>query len=316
MDSLNFEDFPENEAEFDERFGTEQACYDYLFKMRWPDGFRCPKCGNAGGWMTARGLCVCSACEYNQSVTAGTILHSTKKPLKLWFKAMWWVMTRKNGVSASTLQMLGLGSHKTAWRWLQKLRSCMACKDRSKLGGTGEADEFYLGGETSGKRGRGAEHKVAVAIAVEKEGKKKLGRVRLQVIENCGAGELIPFIRANIEPGSTVMTDGWSGYNGLKVEGYDHKAQSQGTEKPKGKESCLDAAHLVISLIKRLMIGTFQGRFEKRYLQRYLDEYAFRFNRRKTKHVGKRFWRLAQQVAVSTKLINTCLAPVSPMLEN
>lgn len=313
MDDRFFEDFPENEAEFDDRFSTEEACYDYLFKLRWPDGFHCPRCGNKGHWLSARGLCICSMCEYNQSITAGTILHSSKKPLKLWFKAMWWVMTRKNGVSAASLQSLGLGSYKTAWRWLQKLRSCMVCRDRTKLFGIVETDEFYIGGETSGKRGRGAEHKCAVAIAVEKDG-KKLGRVRFQVIDRCSAGELVPFIRANVETGSTVFTDGWSAYKSLESEGYTHQQEVNGEDQD--KKNSLDAAHLVISLFKRLMIGTFQGRFEKRYLQRYLDEYAFRFNRPKTKNVGKRFWRLVQQVAVSSKLVNTSLIPVSPILAN
>jgi transposase-like protein len=315
MNDLITKDFPENEAEFDERFSTEGACYDYLFKLRWPAGFLCPRCSGNQHWISARGLCICANCEYNQSVTAGTILHSTKKPLKLWFKAMWWVMTRKNGVSAASLQSLALGSYKTAWRWLQKLRACMVCNGRTKLSGVIEADEFYIGGETSGKRGRGAEHKCAAAIAVEKDG-KRLGRVRFQVIEGCSAGELLPFIHANIEQGSTVFTDGWSAYKSLESEGYIHQQEVNGKDKDKSKTNSLDAAHLIISLVKRLMIGTFQGRFEKRYLQRYLDEHAFRFNLRKTKNVGKRFWRLIQQVAVSKKLINTSLVPVDRTLAN
>jgi transposase-like protein len=315
MNDLICKDFPENEAEFDDIFSTEEACYAYLFKLRWPDGFRCHRCSNKQYWVSARGLCICANCEYNQSLTAGTILHSTKKPLKLWFKAMWWVTTRKNGVSAASLQSLGLGSYKTAWRWLQKLRFCMVCKDRTKLSGVVEADEFYIGGEASGKRGRGAEHKCAVAIAVEKDG-KKLGRVRFQVIESCSAGELLPFMRANIEQGSTVFTDGWSAYKSLESEGFTHQREVNGMDTNKDKKNSLDAAHLVISLFKRLMIGTFQGRFEKRYLQRYLDEYTFRFNRRKSKSVGKRFWRLMQQVALSTKLVNTALIPVNPGLAN
>jgi len=317
MDIQLNEFFPANEAKFDELFATEEACYAYLFKLRWSDGFRCPRCGEKQHWISARGLLICSECEYNQSLTAGTIFHSTKKPLKLWFKAMWCITTRKNGVSAATLHGLGLGSYKTCWRWLHKLRSCMVDKNRIKLAGAVEADEFYLGGEESGKMGRGAEHKVAVAIAVEKDG-KKIGRVRLQVIENCGAGELIPFIRDNVEIGSTVFTDRWSGYKQLSKEGYDHQAEAQSKDKKKGSNTgkTLDAAHKVISLVKRLMLGTFQGRFDKKYLQRYLDAYAFRFNRRKTDFVGKRFFRLVQQVASSTKILTSALAPVNRSLAN
>ena len=216
------EQFPKNEIEFDEIFATEDACYAYLFRLRWPEGFRCRKCGGKQHWLGARGLLICTNCEFQHSLTAGTIFHSTKKPLKLWFKAMWWVTTRKNGVSAASLQGLGIGSYKTCWRWLQKLRACMIRKDREKLVGMVEADEFYLGGETSGKKGRGAAHKVPVAMAVELDG-KKLGRVRFQVIENCGAGQLVPFIFDNVEKGSVVKTDGWPGYNQLKDQGYIHR---------------------------------------------------------------------------------------------
>jgi transposase-like protein len=318
MDAQVEEFFPANEAKFDELFATEEACYAYLFKLRWPDGFRCPRCGEKQSWLSARGLLICSNCEYNQSLTAGTIFHSTKKPLKLWFKAMWCITTRKNGVSAATLHGLGLGSYKTCWRMLQKLRSCMSIKGHAKLIGAVEADEFYIGGQaTGGKRGRGAEHKVAVAIAVEKDG-KKWGRVRLQVIEACSAGHLIPFIRDNVELGSTVFTDGWSSYKQLGAEGYNHMPDVQPKDQKgaKGAGKTLDAAHGVISLVKRLMLGTFQGRFDKRYLQRYLDAYTFRFNRRKTKVVGKRFFRLVQQVACSAKLVNTTLAPIPLGLAN
>jgi hypothetical protein len=161
-------------------------------------------------------LYICKACEHNQSVTAGTIFHSTKKPLTAWFKALWWFATRKSGVNVINLQdLLGLGSYTTAWKWLQKLRSCTIRTSREKLSGSIEADEFYLGGEHSGKRGRGAEHKCTVAIAVERKG-HKLGRLRMQVIQRCSSDELVPFATANIASGSTITTDGWKGYAGLE----------------------------------------------------------------------------------------------------
>jgi len=310
------EDFPDNQQEFDERFSEEQACYDYLFRMRWPQGFHCPRCGHTGCWMSSRGLCICCRCEYHQSITAGTILHSTKKPLRAWFKAMWWFTTRKSGVNAVNLKdLLGLGSYNTAWRWLQKLRSCTIRKGRERLSGHVEVDEFYLGGERSGKRGRGAEHKCVVAVAVERK-RRKLGRLRLQIIDTCSASDLIPFIQANIAPGSTIHTDGWGGYNGLETMGYTHKPMLQ--SKTEDKNSVLPGVHLVTSLIKRLILGTFQGRFEEKYLTRYLDEYVFRFNRRTTKSVGKRFWRFVQQLAASKPITNiqVATAVISPSLAN
>ena len=300
------EDFPKNQTEFDRRFHDESACLEYLFQLRWPDGFECSKCGHAEYWKSSRGLYICQNCEHNQSVTAGTIFHGTKKPLTAWFKALWWFATRKSGVNAVNLQdLLGLGSYSTAWKWLQKLRSCTILPTREKLSGNIEADELYLGGEHSGKRGRGAEHKCAVAIAVERKG-HKLGRLRMQVITRCSADELIPFAVANIASGSAITTDGWKGYSSLEENGFIHKKVLQ--SKTEDKDSILPGVHLVASLVKRLILGTFQGRFEKKYLQRYLDEYVFRFNRRTTKTVGKRFWRIIQQAVATPPLTNVQIA--------
>lgn len=303
------EDFPKNQTEFDRRFCDESACIEYLYQLRWPEGFICSRCGHTEYWKSGRGLYICQVCEHNQSVTAGTIFHSTKKPLTDWFKALWWFATRKSGVNAINLQdLLGLGSYTTAWKWLQKLRSCTIRTSREKLSGNIEADEFYLGGEHSGKRGRGAEHKCAVAIAVERKG-HKLGRLRMQVIQRCGSDDLIPFATANIASGSTVTTDGWKGYSGLGKCGFDHKKVLQ--SKTDDKNSVLPGVHLVVSLVKRLILGTFQGRFEGKYLQRYLDEYVFRFNRRTTKSVGKRFWRIIQQAVTSPPLMEVQIATAS-----
>lgn len=278
------EDFPKNEVEFDRRFCSEQACLEYLFQLRWPDGFVCSQCGYTAYWKSARGLYLCCNCEHQQSVTAGTLFHGTKKPLTVWFKALWWFSTRKSSVNAVSLQeLLGLGSYQTAWRWLQKLRTCTIFPGREKLSGEIEADEFYLGGERSGKRGRGADHKCKVAVAGERKG-HKLGRLRMQVIERCSADELIPFATSNIALGSSITTDGWKGYCGLEEAGYVHKKTLQ--TKADDKDSVLPGVHLVTSLVKRIILGTFQGRFEEQYLQRYLDEFVFRFNRRTTKSAG------------------------------
>jgi len=310
------EDFPKNQTEFDARFADEQACHEYLFQCRFPDGYCCDHCGHRAYWKSAQGLYICTRCEHQHSLTAGTIFHGTRKPLNTWFKAMWWFTTRKSGVNAVNLKdLLALGSYSTAWSWLQKLRGCTIRKQREKLSGKIEADEFYLGGQHSGKRGRGAEHKCAVAIAVERKG-RKLGRLRVQVIEDCSAGELTPFVQQHVEPGSSIATDGWKGYNDLKKHGYSHHQVFQ--NKTVGKESVLTGGHLVISLIKRLVMGTFQGRFEKKYLQAYLDEYTFRFNRRTTKHVGKRFFRIVQQAVTSAPKTQKQImfGALSPVLVN
>jgi hypothetical protein len=305
------EDFPKNEVDFDRRFHSEQACLDYLYQLRWPEGFRCSRCSHNEFWKSSRGLYLCRQCNHQQSVTAGTIFHGTRKPLTLWFKALWWFSTRKASVNATALQeLLGLGSYQTAWCWLQKLRTCTVFPGRSKLSGTIEVDECFLGSARSGKRGRGAEHKCKVVVAIERKG-RKLGRLRMQVIEHCSTNELTSFAKENITIGSQVTTDGWFAYRGLVDKGYVHKAIVQ--SKTDDKESVLPGVHLVTSLVKRVILGTFQGRFDPQYLQRYLDEYVFRFNRRTCKAVGKRFWRIMQQATQSAPVArkDLMLAPAS-----
>lgn len=291
------EDFPENEIEFDERFADELDCYDYLFRAKWPDGFMCCICGHRQYWLSARALYICAQCEHQHSLTSGTILHGTRKPLRYWFKAMWWFTTRNSGINAINLcNLLGFGCYETAWAWLQKLRSCTIRYNREQLSGDVEVDEIYIGGRKKGKRGRGAEGKFPIVAAVENDG-PELGRIRLQLLDNCSSDQIIPFIKLNISDGSQVATDCWPSYNPLSSTGYGHVKIMQSQEDE--KSTVLPGVHLVASLLKRLMLGTFQGRFEKKYLQRYLDEFVFRFNRRTSKSIGKKFMRIVQQ-AVAT----------------
>jgi len=295
------EDFPKSEIEFDMRFSNSAACYDYLFSLKWPDGFVCNKCGSETYWISKKRLYICTQCEHQHSLTAGTIMDSSKKPITYWFKAMWWFTTRKSGVNAVNLkELLGFGCYHTAWNWLQKLRRCTIRTDREKLSGRVEVDEFAIGGKKSGKRGRGAEGKTIVAVAVERCNKKRrIGRIRLQVILDYSAFSLETFINENIQPGSIIATDSWSSYSAI-VKGPCHVPTNQ--SKSDKENDNLYGAHLIASLVKRLIRGTFQGRFEPKYLQNYLDEYVFRFNRRKSKYVGKKFMRIVQQVVKSTKI--------------
>ena len=163
------EDFPKSEIEFDFRFSKPEACFDYLFKQKWPDGFVCKKCNHQQFWLSSRNLYICTNCKHQHSLTAGTMMDSSKKPITYWFKAMWWFTTRKSGINAVNLkELLGFGSYGTAWTWLQKLRRCTIRHEREKLSGRVEVDELFIGGKRSGKRGRGAEGKTIVAVAVER----------------------------------------------------------------------------------------------------------------------------------------------------
>lgn len=289
------EDYPKNLSELEERFSSEEACREYLFALRWPDGFRCPRCDRDKAWAVGKDLFECVDCGYQASVTAGTILQGTHKPLRMWFRAIWWVTSQKTGVSALGLQrILGLGSYKTAWAWLHKLRRAMVRPGRDCLSGRVEVDETYLGGAEPGVPGRGAKKKALIVVAAQEDG-KRIGRIRMRRVADASADSLQGFIAEAIEPGSVVHTDGWNGYVGLQKRGYLHEARPQAG--PVGSEEhLLPRVHRVVSLLKRWLMGTHQGAISHEHLDYYLDEYTFRFNRRTSRHRGKLFYRLLQQV--------------------
>jgi len=201
--------------EFIKQFMEEEQCREYLYQLRWPEGFVCPKCKATKAWPKGNNLYECSKCGRQTSVIAGTIFQDTRKSMRNWFTAIWWVTTQKNGASAAGLQqILGLRSYQTAWTWLHKIRIAMVNPNRTKLSGTVEVDDCYIGGdERGGKRGRGTENKSLVVTAVELlEGKNQLGRVRMKVVPDMSKKSLQGFIKENVESGSTVITDGWSSY--------------------------------------------------------------------------------------------------------
>jgi transposase-like protein len=288
------EDFPRDLLEFEARFSTEAACREYLFRLRWPDGFCCPRCGGRKSWPISDVLLQCSGCSYQSSVTAGTIFQDTRKPLTLWFRAVWWVTSQKNGASAMGLQrVLGLKSYKTAWTWLHKLRRAMVRPDRDRLTGRVEVDETYLGGLEEGVRGRQTERKALIIVAAQEDG-PGIGRIRMRRIVDASAASLMPFIQVSVEAGSVVHTDGWLGYEPLGSKGYDHEVTFLRGKKETPSE-LMPRVHRVISLLKRWLMGTHQGAVSLEHLDYYLDEFTFRFNRRKSRSRGKLFFRLLQQ---------------------
>jgi hypothetical protein len=119
-----------------------------------------------------------------------------------------------------------------------------------------------------------------------------MGRIRLHVALDCSGYSLETFVLGNIEPGATIATDDWQSYNIIDKEQFGREITNQSKTKNYDK---LYGAHLVTTLLKRLIRGTYQGRFEPKYLQNYLDEYVFRFNRRKSRSIGKKFMRIVQQ---------------------
>jgi transposase-like protein len=285
------EDYPRTLMELERRFASPESCRAYLAALRWPDGFVCPRCEGRTGWPMKRGLWLCGQCRHQASVMAGTIFQDSHLPLVTWFRAMWYVTSQKNGISALGLQRaLGLGSYKTAWAMLHKLRRAMVRPGRDRLHGTVEVDEAFWGGHEEGVKGRLVFEKVLIAVAAEEDG-QGIGRIRLRCIPDARRVTLHGFIAQAIEPGSIVRTDGLNAYWGM--EGYTHVPRVQ-QRQPKG-EHLLPRVNRVVSLFKRWLLGTHQGAISDEQLDHYLDEFTFRFNRRKSASRGKLFLRLAQQ---------------------
>ncbi len=287
-------DYPRTLREFDEWFSSEAACAEYLRRLRWPDGFRCPACGGGKAWTTARDELRCVTCQRQTSAIAGTIFEGTRKPLRVWFQAMWYVTNQKLGGSALGLQrVLGLGSYQTAWAWLHKLRRAMVRPGRDRLSGRVEVDETYVGGPEEGLRGRKTESKAIVAVAAQEDG-PGIGRIRLRRVRDVSAESLHRFVEEAVAPRSVVHTDAWGGYSGLEAKGYRHKVSNL-TRTGRLAHELMPRVHRVVSLLKRWLLGTHQGAVTDRHLDYYLDEFTFRFNRRRSFARGLLFYRLLQQ---------------------
>ena len=293
------QDYPGSYAELLAWFPDDAACLDYLEWLRWPFGFRCPRCDGAAGWRLSSGRWQCSACAHQASVTAGTIFHRTRTPLRLWFEAAWLMTSQKHGVSALGVQRsLGLGSYQTAWAMLHRFRVAMVRPSRDRLSGVVEVDEAYLGGGEDGVGGRSVATKSTVAIAVEIEETKGFGRIRLQRVLDVSKDCLIPFITAAVEPGATVRTDGWQAYWTVPDHGYTHDRIVM-RQQSDPAHVVMPGVHRVASLLKRWLLGTHQGRVSPEHLDAYLNEFTFRFNRRRSRRRGLLFYRLLEQAVAA-----------------
>lgn len=297
-------DYPGTWHAFETWFPDDEACRRYLAGLRWPEGFRCPECGSGEAWETDRGLWMCSECGRQTSVTAGTIFHRTRYPLRTWFAAAWFVCSQKTGTSALGLQrVLGLGSYETAWTWMHKLRRAMVRPDRELLGGPGvtvELDQTFVGGRAQvGVRTRYG-HKSEVVLAVELLSPSGFGRVRMRRISLANRKEdIFDFAQEVIAPGSVLSTDGDRLYRDLAdFLGVTHERKVViSADNP--AHILLPGVHRVASLLKRWLAGTLHYGQSASHLDYYLDEYTFRFNRRTSRSRGLLFYRLLQQ-AVNT----------------
>jgi hypothetical protein len=284
-------DVPGSLIQFQQRFPDEAACAAYLAAVRWPQGFICPRCGHAKAWLlqTKAWTYECAGCRKQTSVTAGTIMHHSKLPLTLWFWAAYLMATPSNGISALQLQQqLALGSYKTAWLLCAKLRASMVAPDRNPLCGLVEVDETEIACRSkndppAGGGGRSHQGKILVVGAVEvQDGGAGPGRIRLQEVPDYSAASLHPFLAANLVPGATAKTDGWSGYPG--APGVNHDPHTVGKM---AAHIVLPWTHRVFSNLKTWALGVYHG-LRREHLQSYLDEFVFRFNRRRHRQASFR----------------------------
>ncbi len=298
-------DYPQTWNEFLDWFATEEACLAYLERLRWPQGFVCPRCGCVGNaYRASRTRLMCPSCQHQSSVTAGTIFEKTRTPLRVWLAAAWYLTNQKQGVSALGLQrVLGLGSYQTAWTMLHRLRRAMVRPRREQLKGLVEVDETYLAitdrqNPISPKGRKSNTSKVLVVMAVEILTPKGFGRIRRRRVANDSGACVMPCMQEVIEPGAQVRTDGSGAHLSLKDLGFVHQRTVMlGSNVP--AHVSMAGVHRVAALVQRWILGTHHGSVQPEHLDAYLDEFVFRFNRRTSNSRGMLFYRLLQQEVVT-----------------
>jgi hypothetical protein len=284
-------DFPKTATEFEARFATEADCRAYWIEARWGGKPACARCKSTRVWTIREGTTFqCADCRHQTSLTSGTLLEKTRKPLKVWFRAVFEISTRRTGISAKDLQrIMGFGSYKTAWTWLHKLRAALVRPEREPLGPFVQMDEALVGG-------KGGPHKELVLVAAEVD-----GRVRLAHAETNDKATLKRFADGQLAPDARVTTDGLASYDADSLGERPCERIVQ-TKAERRESDALQVCHWTISLLKRWLLGTHAGAVGPKHLQAYLDEFAFRHNRRKTNGVGRIAARVIEQLVARPPL--------------
>jgi hypothetical protein len=280
-------DFPRSLTEFEQRFGDEAACAEYLAAARWPEGFACPGCGGSKGWRldTRPWTYECADCRRQTSVTAGTIMHHSKLPLTTWFWAAYAMATQPNGISARQLQReLGLSSYKTAWLLCAKLRDSMVAPgDDAPLSGLVEVDETEIAcrsmNDPMTDGGPSDQGKMVVVGAVEVQDLRP-GRIRLRAVPDHSAINLHAFLAANLAPDATAKTRRPSSGPGAPEGNHDLDVAGD-----VAAERVLPWVHRIFADLKVWELGVYHG-LRPAHLQSYLDEFVFRFNTRRNRQAA------------------------------
>lgn len=264
---------------FQSQYATEQSCEQALFQLKWPDGFKCPKCGDSH-YTVVHGrrlpLYQCTVCRHQTTAIAGTVMENSKLSLVKWFLALYFMAANKDGISAMAIAKYIDVTFKTAWVLLHKIRCAMGERESIyKLGGSIEMDEAFFGGKAEGKRGRGSENKTEAAVALQLSADGHPQFLKMQVIPDAKGDSLLAFAEGNIIEGSTIHSDAFQSYHVLSKKYYCDMQKYD----PKSNNEHLKWLHVMISNIKANIEGAYHGLGGK-YLQRYLDEFCYRFNRR------------------------------------
>jgi len=267
--------------EFQAHFKDEQACREHLFRVRWPNGFCCPKCGNSTYYFVkGRDLYQCKECSHQASLTAGTVMHKTRTSLVKWFWAIYFIANDKRGCSSLSIQKAIGVCYETAWSMSHKIRSAMADRDAEyKLAGLVKVDDAYFGGasEGSSNSGRGTE-KTPVIVAVSVDENDHPLYVKMEVVESLNQDAARDFAVKYVVPDSKIITDGLNIYTIVAKSGYQHEYIVVSENKNIALET-FKWVHILISNAKAFVAGTFHG-LDRNHLQRYLNEFCYRFNRR------------------------------------
>jgi transposase-like protein len=273
-----------NLSAFLSSYGTEDQCIRALEKMRWPQGFICPACGSplyGIVWHKKVKTFQCKSCQKQTTLTGGTIFHSTKLPLTIWFQAIYFLTQTKNNVSALELTRLLGVCYRTAWRVKHKLMQVMCEREQATiLSGLVEVDDAYLGGKHPGKRGRGSKNKIPFVAAVETNDQGHPIRAVFSAVKAFSSAEIAKWACTSLSASAVVISDGLACFRAVVASGCSHLPEVVGKDQKSTDMGCFYWVNTVLSNVKTAIEGTYHSFDFSKYIKRYLAEVQYRFNRR------------------------------------
>ncbi len=274
-----------NLSDISSQYTTEDRCRELLRRLRWPNGVTCPRCSQSAlDLETTKELFYCKPCDYQFSVTAGTIFNDSHLPLTKWFMATLLLCEAKKGISACQVQRTIGVSYKTAWYLCHRIRAAMKEADKPLLDGTVEMDETYVGGvEHNGATGRGTRKEIVIGI------RQRGGDLRFIHVKNAKSKTLAKYIKEGVCINlDRIITDDWTGYPkamiAAGIHGSKHETVNHSTKVYVIGDTHTNTIENAFSLFKRGIMGSWHH-ISPKHLTAYLEEMEFRFNRRKDKNL-------------------------------